>query len=175
LGNESFKWQVIPDNACPQQQASDELSFFTPLLPDLTIDTIIIPVTAFSGQDVTISWSVINQGQASTGSTGWRDEVWLSVDTVLNLFNNTFEIYLGSRTRPAGLGPGQSYSQTATFSLPQTAIGPYHVFVRTAKRQVVRESIYSNNRDFTPDTLHVQLTPPPDLQVPQVIGMMKYT
>ncbi len=170
VGNEHFKWQVLPNNACAQQQASPELNFFTPLLPDLVIDTIILPLTAFSGQSITIGWSIKNIGQASTGTAFWSDEIWLSVDTVLNLFTNTFEIYLGTVGRPAALAPGQSYSQTATFSLPQTAIGPYHVFVRTAKRQVVRESIYTNNIDFSPDTIDIQLTPPPDLQVSQVIA-----
>jgi len=52
--------------------------------PDLQVNSIITPNNAFSGQQVSLTWTIKNEGTGETDATSWFDRVYLSEDAILN-------------------------------------------------------------------------------------------
>ena len=107
-------------------------------LPDLTVASVTAPASGDAGATIQVSWTVLNSGlYAADGS--WTDDVYLDplngaqggglMDTVA---------YSGD------LGAGQSYTQTASITLPED-IGKYNVRVVADAAQQLQELSYSNN------------------------------
>lgn len=179
----SYYWQVASKNACTTV-FSDTFEFKTIGLPDLTIDTFSSPVSGTAGQQISVSWTVNNQGIAGTGSRAWKDYVYISSDESLL---ESEDILLGSFANPGFLNPGQSYTQSKTVTLPISLSGSYYFFITTdnadafcnsptlqcfpgamrlSTRNNMAESDESNN--WVLDTLLINPAPVPDLQVVSV-------
>ena len=164
---ETYKWQVVAKNSCGQSVDSKIQLFTVRTLPDLVVDTVIAPTTAFSGQDIEIEWIVENIGTGSTQSTLWTDAVYLSTDATLN---TSFDTYLGGIQNLTALEATEEYAHSLQATLPEDVVGNYYLIVNTDRYNSVIESNNSNNWERSQTTLAVTLTPPPDLIVSSVVA-----
>lgn len=123
------------------------------------------------GDLLEVTWTGSNQGTSITNSNVWRDEIFLSLDTV---FDRTEDILLGSAFHSGALAPGESYSQTKTFELPNIG-GDFRIIIVTDSRQDVLESDELNNvfvgGSEAADLVLIDETPEetrPDMQITNV-------
>ncbi|MFZ4411773.1 MAG: CARDB domain-containing protein [Bacteroidales bacterium] len=122
----SYKWQIVSKNLChitngPIQQ------FSIRALPELHV-TQITTSQAYSGQPLTISWTVKNDGLGSTGVDSWFDHIWISPDIEIRVGE---DIGLGQFQNVSYLGPGQSYTNNVQVIIPNNMMGTYYIFVVT--------------------------------------------
>jgi hypothetical protein len=130
-------------------------------VPDLLVTNVVAPATAYEGQPVSITWTVANAGNAAA-SGNWIDAAYLSLDQTAD---PAADIYLGLANNPTNLAPGASYTNTASFVIPQGLAGPYYVSITADFDQVLNERNLLNNTAFTPLAMQVELLPPVDLVI----------
>lgn len=159
----SYKWRVVARGDCSRLESPVQ-TFRLRFLPDLVPFDIQVPANAFSGQQITVSWKVRNEGPGSTLDKEWIDKIYLSLDELLD--DN--DIHGTARATPGALNSGGSYSNSASFTLPNGINNRYYVFVVTNEYHQLIEKDESNNRGVSAATVNIQLTPPPDLQVSTV-------
>ncbi|WP_294533083.1 CARDB domain-containing protein, partial [uncultured Rhodoblastus sp.] len=127
--------------------------------PLLEVENVIAPAQAFSGQPLTLSWTVTNAGSASTGVATWTDQVLLSTD---GLLDSTAKVVATVTNSSAVVPAGGSYKESATFNLPIGVSGTETFFVVANANQQVYE--VGNPQSYAGSaTVQVNLTPPPDL------------
>jgi subtilase family serine protease len=129
---------------------------------DLTVTTVDAPSTAFSGQDMTVNWTVLNNGSNPTIGSHWIDEVVLSLDQI----DDPSDRVVGSKEHNGVLNSQTSYNDTLSVFVPQGFTGQYYVFVRTDRRNEVAESNENNNSALGATLFN--LTPPADLSVTSI-------
>jgi subtilase family serine protease len=160
----TYKWQVIARNSC--SDTASVVQRFTILnLSDLLVSSINVPPTAFSGQDLSFSWTVKNSASGGTGSQQWSDQVFLSADTT---FSPTLDKVLGTIGNFSALNAGQSYVRPATFTLPNGITGNYYLFVKTDTYNYLKETNENNNMSLSAP-IAISLTPPPDVRVSAIV------
>ena len=149
---------------------------------DLRVTSAIVPTNVFSGDSVTIQWTVENEGSARTSASSWFDSIFLSDDEHFDfnftIEDNTIRVndqFLGRAERTGSLDPGGNYAASARVRLPDDLIGSGWIFVYSdiggGSKQDVRGSVYEFNvelNNWTGDSLLSTLTPPPDLVVTEV-------
>ncbi len=112
-------------------------------LPNLEVTNISLPSGSNiqSGQQVTFSWTVTNEGQAPTNVANWSDRAVLSLDTT---YGNSDDIPLNGSNGVFGhsgvLLVQQSYTATETVTLPDGISGNYHIIVQTDCNDQVNEN-----------------------------------
>ncbi|MET0465390.1 MAG: CARDB domain-containing protein [Chitinophagaceae bacterium] len=162
----TYKWKVIAKNAC-SQASSTIRSFSIPSLPNLVVSNVQTPPSVFSGKQTEILVSVTNTGQSATPpGRRWRDLVYLSADTVLNL---AIDQVIGSALNVSALDPGQSYTSAVRVEIPKQVNGPYHLIVKTDGYDDL-DGETSKTDNLAHESLFISLTPPPDLQVVSVVN-----
>ena len=99
--------------------------------PDLTISSVSIsPGPIFSGQDVTVTFTVDNIGTRDTRQSQWDDRVYLSLDPSLD--QNDLQVASITHWWWFGqLAMGASYTRTVTFQIPADASGRFYLIVFT--------------------------------------------
>ncbi len=121
-------------------------------LPNLEVTSISLPSGSNieSGQPVTFSWTVTNDGQAATNVDNWSDRAVLSLDTT---YGNSDDIPLGGNNGVFGhsgvLAVGQSYTATETVMLPDGISGNYYIIVQTDTNEQVDESTIGRGDSVT--------------------------
>lgn len=175
--------------------------------PDLQIDSIVVSdPNPGSGQRLTVTWTVTNTGTRETRTNAWYDGIYLSRDASLDssdcpVVDQGSEAEIRNKVRltnltedyqPKYLQPGESYTNSTTFSIPESISGDFYLIVKadTASVRDPYNSVSSTVRDGLPViygsgsgavgefkdegnnvaaiALPISLTPPPDLQVAQV-------
>jgi hypothetical protein len=133
--------------------------------PDLKITEFNIARQPVAGQPLGLSWRVENRGNAETEATSWRDNIFLSKDTLVNRKN---DIHLGQSVHKGRLGTGDSYNSSLNVGIPGNAVGDYYVLLATdfGEGAVVREINSSNN--ITSNGVNVAAGPLPDLRVESI-------
>ena len=159
----SYQWQVVDDLG---QCAGPIQRFSMKHLPDLRVVQIQLPPVAFTGKEISISWTIENGGLGSTESARWQESVYLSSD---DDFDET-DIFLGAVMNPGSLNPGQRYNQQASFKLPEGRPDRYFCYVVVDEFEEVDESAERNNTRQSGGRVFVDLTPPPDLQVTDIVS-----
>lgn len=165
----NYKWFVKARNACVSA-TSDTLQFTTRGLPDLAVDSLSLTDSIFSGNTLTINYSVKNIGRFTTFSQTWTDYIWLSADSTLG--RATGDILLATVPNKSYLLPNQSYSQTQTIRLPERVWGRYYLYVWTDQPQfnarfgAIDEASDTNNFKF--NRLIINLAPAPNFKVTSV-------
>ena len=101
------------------------LSITDVLLPDLVVSSVTAPASGYDNSSISVSWTVTNSGDYPA-SGSWVDQVFL--DPAGGAESTT---PVDSLTFTGSLGPGQSYTQTATIQSP-SSVGQY--FVRVVDR-----------------------------------------
>lgn len=132
--------------------------------PDLQVTAMQVPDNVFSGQSITLNYTVKNQGNNSTGTARWYDAVYISHDTVLD---NSVDTLLRTFVHIGALQPDSEYQGSVTVTLPDAISGLYNLFVYTDYRNDVYEYTLENNNTRRAQTT-VTLSPPPDLVVSSV-------
>ncbi len=93
---------------------------------DLEVMDVQAPATAVGGEQVSLAWTVANNGQNITDLDQWADKVWVSTDA--DLYDDEGEQWCVFGVPHYGkLEPGNAYSQEATFTLPPGADGDYFI------------------------------------------------
>ena len=160
-----YKWRIVAKNAyC--QTAGPIKRFALRYLPDLIVYSVTVPSSVYSGQTFSLSWQIKNIGLGSTLSSSWYDIAYLSADAVLN---TSTDFYLGGLNNMSSLGNNQSYSQSSTFTIPQGLSGNYYIFIVTDYYDYVLETSNTNNSGINSSPMMINLTPPPDLIVTNIV------
>ncbi|QLE55149.1 NF038122 family metalloprotease [Nostoc sp. TCL26-01] len=146
--------------------ASQPLTVQLDNFPNLVVSSITPPTLAFSGLGTEVVWTVKNQGNAATNSPYWRDDVWLSRDSVLDTQGDYF---LGSVTNPTYLGINESYTSRLNVALPRDISGDWRFIIRTDAYGNVNEYPNDGDNTLSASTItNVELTPPADLRVTNI-------
>ncbi|MBD2169240.1 DUF4114 domain-containing protein [Calothrix membranacea FACHB-236] len=133
--------------------------------PDLQVTSVNAPSQGFSGQTMSLSWVVTNQGTGRTLEESWYDEIIMSADEMID--ENDYR--LGRLNHTGVLNAGESYTATQDVTLPVGVSGNFYVFISTDSGDGVFESVFeSNNTGFDDTPTTINLTPPPDLEVESV-------
>ena len=82
-----YNWQVVAKNVCNNMMPGPVQQFFVRHLPDLIVESMIIPSTAFSEQTISVEWVIDNQGLGVTNPGTWFDNIYLSNDATYNSFD----------------------------------------------------------------------------------------
>jgi hypothetical protein len=119
--------------------------------PDLQIDDIqLSSAQVGSGQLLTVTWTATNRGTRQTRTNSWLDGIYLSKDASLDksdypmvdrgeeveyklrvrLTNLGVELDAQGQYKPKYLKPGESYTNSATFEIPQSISGQFKVLVK---------------------------------------------
>lgn len=131
------------------------------LYPDLKVTSVRVPATAFAGQPINISWVVTNEGTAPTPAVSWRDALYLSQDQVLN----ESATRLGGADSPRSLGVGQSYTNSATVTIPTDKTGAFYVLVLADSGNVLFQHLgFNDSLGWNANALQITLPPPAKLQ-----------
>lgn len=159
----TYKWKVVAKNPCLETESVIR-HFSVTELPDLIVSNIDAPANPSTLQQIEISWTVFNQGNAGTLGHSWFDAVYLSLETFPS---PDTDIYLGAVENLTPLPAGTGYTRSFNVTLPANTIGEWYIHVRTDNTNFVPEMDESNNMWYEP--VLISLTPPPDLQVTQII------
>ena len=128
---------------------------------DLQVSSVIAPPTVGSGDLLTVTYTVVNEGLGRTNAEWWVDTVVLSKDDIPG---NADDVYLGTLYHSNRLAPAESYEGTGSFRLPIDLQGDYKVFVQTDIWNGVTELNGENNNVGVSDgTTTINLTSTPDL------------
>ncbi|MDR0673568.1 MAG: putative Ig domain-containing protein, partial [Zoogloeaceae bacterium] len=195
-GARDFYTNSVFENANYNNRARGELNI-TYREPDLQIDDVVLSnPTPESGETLTVTWTVTNRGARKTRVSNWNDGIYLSRDDSLDTGDYALNLF-GVRIRDEALAPayleiGESYTRTATITLPESIEGDFHLIVQadtlvgedTYRRGSIRNDLAGvsgnasgvvlefqdeGNNDRVID-LPVTLAPPPDLQVRAVVA-----
>jgi hypothetical protein len=100
--------------------------------PDLRVTSVITQPPAYSGENVSVTWTVKNVGDAPVwhGTSHWYDAVFLSRDPVFIRDRATpLGSFIHSQSTP--LDVDQSYTNTQEVTLPPGTPGEYYLYVFT--------------------------------------------
>ena len=111
-------------------------------LPDFVPTVLGVPpvITAPPNPLVTVSWSVVNQGEADSGGY-WYDALYLSTQSNLD----SSATFLASQNFFTSIQPGESYWGTNTLNIPVVQSGFYYLIVKANLYQYFTESDPTNN------------------------------
>ncbi|MDB5858608.1 MAG: hypothetical protein JWQ76_2297, partial [Ramlibacter sp.] len=130
---------------------------------DLVAGAVGAPAAAVSGRQLTLTWTVSNQGSVATGSQ-WNDHLILSRDAILG---NADDVVLASVRHTGALNSGQSYAGSSIVTLPVLADGNYWFGVRAdASQEVLEPDTRADNTSAT--TLVTLAAPITDLSLESV-------
>jgi RHS repeat-associated protein len=109
---------------------------------DLVVTRVTGPASALVGSQAQLSWTITNNGTGSVIGP-WHDAIYL----VRNPDSGHVEIFVGEMLvgQNVILGPGQSFTTTATIRVPGTEIGNHRWKVLTNSRGEVFEGQNSGN------------------------------
>lgn len=137
--------------------------FLTRIYPDLTVNEIVLPDFAFTGQPIEISWGVQNIGQMGVSPIFWRDSVYFGFTP-----EPTNLIFMRSEYVSRFVDPNDGYFITVSWTLPENLVGTFYVFVKTDDEYRLEDIDRTNNFVRSDGKVEVRLTPPPDLRVTSV-------
>ena len=139
--------------------------FQTRTYADFSVAQVFIPSEAFSGQDLTISWTVENIGSRGSTVSTWYDGVYLSQSPQYDAGARR----VLTQRRSLFLDPNDGYSSSATIRLREDTIGLFYIFVNTDLFYHVEDFDRSNNIRRSETPIEIRLTPPPDLVVTDIV------
>jgi parallel beta-helix repeat protein len=160
-----YRWKLVAKNYCTSLSSPEQI-FAIRHLPDLVVNNIQVPSSASSGQQIQVTWEVINAGAGDTQAARWVDAVYLSSDTT---YHYDTDLYVGKAANFSALPAGERYTNTLTFNVPQGIAGNYYILVRTNQHRSLQEVREDNNMQRS-YPIGITLTPHVDLQVTRIIS-----
>lgn len=141
------------------------LNVLIPPTPDLVVTSIAHPSDVYSGNEIPLTWTVSNRGEVVADGT-WVDKIYLSQDSSFSTNNS---VLLGAYQHTGRLLPDSSYQGSAQVTVPISCTGDYFIYVFTDQPDFVFEGIAEdNNVGQSSQTMHVILSPYPDLVVTNI-------
>ena len=140
--------------------------------PDLVPIALAGPPTVSTQQAITVSWTVKNQGTATTSKT-WVDTLHLSPTSGCC----AGAVTLGQWTWATPVAAGATYTQTKSVTVPPVAAGSYHLVLLTDAAAALREVNEGDNQRAvpmtvtTPDLLPTALTAPATAETGHAISL----
>ncbi len=187
LPNQTYNWMVVAWNgSCTRIQTGLVQQFTLSPLADLEVTQVVAPVSMFSGQQMSIEWTVKNNGPAKTElNEAWTDAVFLSLDSMpffqqvsvnpgawSSLDFPVRPLLLATRPNVSGLDAGASYTNSINFTVPTNYNWPVYAYVITNYNrgpQAPLQSNYVNDTSRALNATNIVLSPAPDLRVDSVI------
>ncbi len=130
----AYKWYVVAHNEC-QTVVSDTLSFSIEALPDLHVSSLELS-EAIAGKEMTVKWTVVNDGSGSTGRSEWIDYIWMVPDVYVGTSTSAYMEggretikMLKSVPNVKALEPGESYENSVKVNLEERVYGNYYIIV----------------------------------------------
>ena len=137
---------------------------FPQILPDLAVTNFTLvssEMTFLSDSDVSLSWTVENNGTGSTLWKSWHDTVYLSKSPTVEHNSTKLTVIFFDR-RP--LSPGQKYNQLSSVRLPSMISGTYYLVLKVNEGgSLVEKDAQTNNLAWT--SVKIVPAPLPDLTV----------
>ena len=135
-------------------------------VPDMQVDSIVTPLTAFSGRSFKAEWNVENTGGA-TARPSWSDSVYLSLDRI---FDRDTDIPIGFVNRNTAVTAGQDYTVTADLQLPIGIGGNYYLVVVTdSTNRIYERHGEDNNVRVAFEPITISHLPPADLVIGEIL------
>src|SRR5207247_209579 len=102
-----------------------------PLPADLRVTSVVPQAQGFSGEQITVQWTVQNfDNTVYAGTRFWRDVVYISPDATFIPYRAT-EIGSFPHSNQQPLAAGASYTQTQQVTLPRGISGTRYIYVLT--------------------------------------------
>ena len=127
---------------------------------DLAPVSMTAPASANMKEQVSISFSVINQGANATTETFWKDRIYLSPTPE---FNDLTAVALSDNLHSGILAVDQSYNVTTNVTIPKTIAGDCYFFVYTDVLNQVFEYDQKENNLYA--CTHATTILPPDIAI----------
>ncbi|WP_372898838.1 CARDB domain-containing protein, partial [Stieleria sp.] len=146
---------------------ADSIDIMPAAFADLVVSNIDVPQPVNAGSVASVMWTVDNTGIGITNRGDWYDVVYLAEDPA-----GTQPIE-GSEVRFQHFGqiaPGDSYTRTGHFIVPDGLSGDHYVIVHTAKENAPFEFIFDDNNRAASGAFPITLLPSPDLIVNEVVA-----
>ena len=140
--------------------------FETIQITDFSVTTVSSPEIFFTGRTMQVSWTVENKGSRGNYQLNWYDWVFLARDVDMNSGRLLSKAVRMQRL----IFPGDTYTATAMISIPNDLLGTVFVHIITDYYNYFSEINRTNNHGVNLQPLLMKLTPPPDLQVDQVVA-----
>ncbi|MBE2260652.1 MAG: APHP domain-containing protein, partial [Rhodobacteraceae bacterium] len=110
--------------------------------PDLKVTSLLVPSAGGqSGSTVTVNYTVTNIGNRDTRESSWWDRLFLSRDDSLD----TFDLQVAEARHYGVLTVGDSYTGTATVSLPEGIAGAFSLLAFTDSEADSRLAWWNSN------------------------------
>ncbi len=167
--DEVYEYQAEDDNVFVAGQVHVSI----PPPADFIVTSVVAPALAFSGQPFAMTYQVLNVGVDVGDSASWYDDVYLSEDTVLDT-NADQRIARILRIASSSRNPDPPYNVEYTANInavpPVGLSGTFYVFVDTDATNRINEWAFENNNTAYDDSpIEITLTPPPDLEIVDII------
>ena len=140
----SYSWQVTAIGPCDELD-SPVMTFEGRLLPDLAVTSITMPEAAEAGNTITVTATVVNQGEGATTEGSWTDRLYYVIDSE----DFAQAVQASEQTHSGNLAAGASYDLTFQLKVPQNDNGQLRVFIVTDAKAKVMESNDNNNRTLS--------------------------
>ncbi len=163
---QEYHWRVDTHNVYGSTEGP-VWTFTVRTQPDLVVSQVDVPAQVWTEQEYEVSWIVTNDGLGGTTAPTWYDRIYRSTEPVFDWGSVTS---LGYVTNVSYLGPGESYSNSATFTWPQGLTGDFYIYVVADVFGSQTESDEGNNTTRCDDAIEILLTPPADLIVSDLSG-----
>ena len=148
------------DNNVANAAIAIELAPYADLLAS---DVVAAELTVGDPAEVTVTWTVTNDGTGTGTVAQWIDRIIASTDTTVG---NGDDRFVAEFTRDGLLAVDESYTRTETFLLPPALQGRFHLFVKTdAAGAVFENNLEANNIAESPTVFDVTRIPYADLVV----------
>ena len=161
-----------------RDELSAPLDVNLPPPADLVTTSVIAPTNAVTGQTITISWTVANNGVYQTDVGSWNDAVYAFTNPVFNLAQS---IPLGVYPHYGILNLNASYTNHVTVAAPTNFLAAgalsvtNYLFVVADNGNGVIEITKTNNMLGAVQPLVVQLPAPPPPPAPAALAVTKVT
>jgi len=141
--------------------------YIKPYPVNLALNSFSAPDSAFSGQNINIEWTTINNSSKPSLPSFWYDALYISLDTI---WNPGSDILVKEWKQNGPLLAGSSYSNSQNVLIPNGLNGNYYLFMITDYTNINNELVKTDNkklksRNNQAATIKIKLTPSPDLQV----------
>ncbi|MCA9186965.1 MAG: tandem-95 repeat protein, partial [Planctomycetales bacterium] len=161
---------VFENDSEANNRAKDPQLFDVTPIPyaDLVVDSVTPDSVGFSGQVFTLSWIVSNRGLDTTNKSNWNDHVYLAQNADGTGRTQLTDITSGAAFSHIGfLQQGNRYTRTGQVRIPDGISGTYFFVVQTGGPY---EFIYTDNNETVSGPVNIELSPPPDLIVTDIVA-----
>lgn len=132
----NYKWQVIARNGT-EEMASDIMNFSIELLPDLHVYDLQASSILQAGEQVTIEWTVRNDGADVSEGKSWKDRLWLVPDVYGGTDQSKCQL-LATVPNVKVLAAGEEYTGSVTITFDEETYGNYYLLVASDMSSVTQ-------------------------------------